>query len=599
MQQAPIFTLKNVSLTFGSNPLFSDIELYINKGDKISLVGRNGSGKSTLLKIISGLIDADFGEKFIQPGIKIAYMPQEPDFSKYKTLKEAITSEVSKDEEYKADILIDKLGILANQNPQVASGGEKRKTSLAKALVTDPDILLLDEPTNHLDIKTIETLEEIIKEFSGSVVLISHDKMFLSNVTKATFWLDRGTIRRNNKGFAHFEEWQEEVFNIEEKQQEKLNKKIAEETLWLRQGISARRKRNMGRLRNLVELRKIRKEQIKQAGSVNLEIEEKDFRSKLVAEAKSVYKSFGARELIKDFSCKIMKGNKIGIVGPNGSGKSTIIKLLTGEIKPDSGFIRIGKNLEEAYFDQTREQLDPKKTLWKTLCDDGDHIMVQGKWRHVVAYLKDFLFKPDQVHALVSTLSGGERNRLLLALILAQKSNFLILDEPTNDLDMDTLELLQEVLSDYTGTILIVSHDRDFIDKVVTSILYVPGDGSVTEHVGSYSELLEKIKSKEENNHKPNINVVKKNTVKPDNIENKKSLKLSYNQKRLLDILPKEISSLENEISIIEERLGNEDLYSQNIDEFYKLTSKLKNMKDSLEEKENQWLEIEILKEEL
>lgn len=593
MSEAPIFTLKNISLTFGSNPLFEAVDLYINKGDKISLVGRNGSGKSTLLKIVAGIIDFDSGEQFIQPAIKISYMPQEPDFSKYKTLREAITDGLPAHEEYKADILIDRLEILENQDPQIASGGEKRKASLAKALVNNPDILLLDEPTNHLDIKAIETLEEIIKDFAGSVVVISHDKMFLGNITQTTFWLDRGSIRRNNKGFAFFEEWQEQVFDLEEKEQEKLNKKIAEETLWLRQGVKARRKRNMGRLRNLYELRNVRKEQIKQTGNINFGIDEKDFRSKLVAETKNIYKSFGERTIISDFSTKIMKGDKIGIVGPNGSGKSTLVKLLTGEIAPDSGFIRIGKNLDEAYFDQSRELLDPKKTLWKTLCDDGDHVMVQGKWRHVVAYLKDFLFKSDQVHALVSTLSGGEKNRLLLALVLSKPSNFLILDEPTNDLDMDTLELLQEVLTDYTGTILIVSHDRDFLDKIVTSIIYVHGNGKITEHVGSYSELIERVKKQEENTTSKPFAIVKKEAPQNKN----KTSKLSYNQKRLLEVLPKEISSLEKEINETEEKLGHEDLYNKNIDKFFELTKKLEDMKKSLEEKETQWLEIEMMQE--
>ena len=431
MAEAPIYTLKNIHLAFGDNQLFENVELYINKGDKICLVGRNGSGKSTLLKVIAGVIEADGGEIFIQPGTKIAYMPQEPDLSEYSTLKQAILSGLESDEKdngYLADIWLDRLKINGAANPGQSSGGECRKAALAKALVSEPDILLLDEPTNHLDIATIETLEDIINEFRGAVVVISHDRMFLNHVSKSTFWLDRGNMHLNNKGFAHFEEWQEQIINQEIIAQNNLNKKIAEETEWLHKGVTARRRRNMGRLRRLMELRKERREQIKSVGNINLNIDEGDFRSKLVIEAKHICKSYNGRDIIKDFSTRIIRGNKIGIVGPNGAGKTTLIKLLTKRLAPDSGFVRIGKNLEEAYFDQNRMTLDPKKTLWQTLCDKGDHIMVQGHWRHVVAYLKDFLFKPAQAHTPVAALSGGEKNRLMLAYSLAQPSNFLVLD---------------------------------------------------------------------------------------------------------------------------------------------------------------------------
>ncbi|MDR1694666.1 MAG: ATP-binding cassette domain-containing protein [Lactobacillaceae bacterium] len=598
MAIAPIFTLKNASLSFGDRTLFSNVELYINRGDKISLVGRNGSGKSTLLKLIADIIVPDGGETFIQPGIKISYMPQDPDLSEFKSLKDAIISKIPSSEEYKADILIEKLQIIGSQSPKVASGGELRKTSLAMALVSEPDILLLDEPTNHLDISTIETLEEIIKDFTGAVITISHDKMFLKNMSKVTFWLDRGIIRRNNKGFAFFEEWQDEVIEQEIKEQIKLNRKIAEETEWLHKGVTARRKRNMGRLRKLQELRRVRREQIKQTGSVNLKAEEADFRSKLVVHAKSVSKAFGERKIIENFTTRIIKGNKIGIVGPNGSGKTTLIKMLTGKMPPDSGFIRIGKNLEEAYFDQNRCMLDPKKTLWQTLCNEGDHIMVHDKWRHVIAYLKDFLFKPDQAHTPVSALSGGEKNRLMLAVALAQKSNFLVLDEPTNDLDMDTLDLLQEVLMEYAGTILIVSHDRDFLDKIVDSVIYMPGNGTATEYAGSYSDLLEKIKSRESAKNISPSTAAKTNKAEAPE-KNKKTVKLSYNQQRLLEILPKEIEEIESKIIKIEAKLNDADLYSEDRDKFNKLTSDLENLRLEKEDKENKWLEIELLNENL
>lgn len=411
MAEAPIFAFKNLSIAFGEKRLFSGIEANINRGDKICLIGRNGSGKSTLLKIIAGVIEPDEGEIFVQPGVKTAYMPQEPDLSEYTSLKEAIIDVLPKDEQngYVADIWLDKLKIDGNINPKHASGGECRKAALARALAIEPDILLLDEPTNHLDIKTIEILEDVIKNFHGALIVISHDRMFLNHVSKQMFWLDRGNIHTTQKGFAEFENWQEEIITQEINEQNRLAKKINEETEWLHKGVTARRRRNMGRLRRLIELRRERREQIKQIGSVNLNIDEGDFRSKMVIEAKHISKSFGVRTIVKDFSTRIIRGNKIGIVGPNGAGKTTLIKLLTKRLEPDEGFVRIGKNLEEAYFDQNRITLDPKKTLWQTLCDKGDHIMVQGHWRHVVAYLKDFLFKPSQANCPVSALSGGEK----------------------------------------------------------------------------------------------------------------------------------------------------------------------------------------------
>lgn len=598
--EPPIYAIKGAELSFGSNHLFTNVDLYINKGDKISLVGRNGSGKSTLLKVISGVLEPDNGEIFIQPGIKIAYMPQEPDFSPYKTLREMILSglpNMGKGQEYKADMLIQQFNIVGDADPKQASGGERRKAALAKTLINDPDILLLDEPTNHLDIATIETLENIIKNFAGAVVVISHDRMFLNNISQTTFWLDRGIMRRNNKGFKFFEEWQDQVIEQEIIEQKNLNKKLEEETEWLHKGVTARRRRNQGRLRRLQQLRQERKEQIKQIGNINLNVEEGDYRSKLVIEAKNICKAFGERIIVKDFSTRIIKGNKIGIAGPNGAGKTTLIKLLTKRMEPDSGFVRIGKNLEEAYFDQNRLTLDPKKTLWQTLCDKGDHILVRGQYRHVIAYLKDFLFRPDQAHCPVSALSGGEKNRLMLAVALAQPSNFLVLDEPTNDLDMDTLDLLQEVLSDYEGTMLIVSHDRDFLDRVVTSVIYMKGDGTIFENAGSYSEILEKIHSQDKTGIKEN----KKSQPKTISAEtrNKKTVKLSYNQQRLLEVLPKQVEEMEKQIADIEQKLSNADLYTSNRAEFEKLSADLLKLKTDIENAENQWLEIQALKEEL
>lgn len=596
--EAPIYTIRGAKLSFGLNPLFTDVDLYINRGDKICLVGRNGCGKSTLLKVIAREIEPDDAEFFIQPGVRIGYMPQEPDFTGFKTLREVVEAGLPKEEKnqtYRADRLIEYFAINENQNPEQSSGGERRKAALARSLIGEPDILLLDEPTNHLDITTIEKLEDLIKKFSGAVIVISHDRMFLDHISQTTFWLDRGVLRRNNKGFSAFEDWEDQVIEQEIIEQKALNKKIAEETEWLHKGVTARRRRNMGRLRRLQQLRQERREQIKMTGSVNLEAETAELRSKMVIEAKHISKSFGGREIVKDFSIRVIKGNKLGIVGPNGSGKTTLIKLLTKRLEPDSGFVRIGKNLEEAYFDQNRITLDPKKTLWKTLCNEGDHIWVRGHFRHVVAYLKDFLFKPDQAQCPVSTLSGGEKNRLMLALALAKQSNFLVLDEPTNDLDMDTLDLLQEVLDDYEGTILIVSHDRDFMDKVATSLIYMRGDGTVYEHVGSYSELLEKLKGI------PLKTDTRKQTSKeePKVRKKNKTQKLSYKEQYMLENLPKEIENLGEENKAIEVALGNANLYTDDPQKFDELTSKLAANKEKLEEMENQWLEVQLKAEEL
>ena len=599
MFEPPILTIKGARLSFGTNELFTNVELYINRGDKISLVGRNGCGKSTLLKVIARDIEPDAGEIFVQPGVKVSYMPQDPDFSGYATLREVVLSglpEHERGQEYRADILIEQFDIRAEQSPEQSSGGERKKAALAKALINEPDILLLDEPTNHLDMPTIEKLEKIIADFRGAVILISHDRMFLSNTSRTTFWLDRGILRRNNKGFRYFEEWQEQVIDQEIIEQKYLNKKIEEETEWLHKGVTARRKRNQGRLRRLQQLRQERREQIRQIGSVKLEVEEGELRSKMVIEAKHVCKTFGDREIVKDFSTRIIKGNKIGIVGPNGAGKTTLIKLLTKRLEPDSGHVRIGKNLEEAYFDQNRLTLDPKKTLWKTLCNEGDHIFVRGSYRHVVAYLKDFLFRPDQAQCPVSALSGGEKNRLMLAVALAQPSNFLVLDEPTNDLDMDTLDLLQEVLDEYEGTILLVSHDRDFIDRVVTSVIYMPGDGSVSEHAGSYSDLLEKLKSKIPAKKENKKEALPKKEETPKS-ETKKTGRLSYNQQRLLEILPGKISELEKQIGDTEAALSDSSLYTENPEKFDALTTQLEELKAELEKSENQWLGIEMLRE--
>lgn len=591
---APVYTIKDAHLQFGERPLFTGLELYLTKGRKYCLVGRNGSGKSTLLKVIAGQTEADNAETFLQPGTAISYMAQEDDLAGFATLRDVVLSglgEHQADLAYKADILIERLEIAENADPRTASGGERKKAALARALVNNPDILLLDEPTNHLDITTIEKLEEMISKFSGALIVISHDRAFLKHVCDGIIWLDRGIARTLNKGFDAFEDWRDAVYEQEEAEQNRLNKKIESETRWLRKGVTARRKRNQGRLHRLYDLRNERRDQIKKTGSVDLNIDGGVIQSKLIIEAKHLSKSFNGRPIVNDFSLRVMQGNKIGVIGANGAGKTTLIKLLTGRLAPDSGYARLAKTTQEVYFDQKRAVLDPTKTLKETLCPDGgDHVFVKGAPRHVYSYLKDFLFSPSQANTPVSVLSGGEKNRLILARDLAKPSNFLVLDEPTNDLDMDTLDLLQDALETYKGTVLIVSHDRDFLDNTATSLLYMAGDGSVVEYVDSCTHLLEKIKEREK--EKKNVPTVKEPVKQESRSERPKAIRLSYNDKRALEMLPGEIAELEQQIKAMEEKLADPDFYAKSPAEFEQTAAKLEQSKTLLDEKETRWLEL-------
>ena len=591
---APVYTIKDAHLQFGERPLFTGLELYLTKGRKYCLVGRNGSGKSTLVKVIAGQTEADNAETFLQPGTAISYMAQEDDLAGFATLRDVVLSglgEHQADLAYKADILIERLEIAENVDPRTASGGERKKAALARALVNNPDILLLDEPTNHLDITTIEKLEEMISKFSGALIVISHDRAFLKHVCDGIIWLDRGIARTLNKGFDAFEDWRDAVYEQEEAEQNRLNKKIESETRWLRKGVTARRKRNQGRLHRLYDLRNERRDQIKKTGSVDLNIDGGVIQSKLIIEAKHLSKSFNGRPIVNDFSLRVMQGNKIGVIGANGAGKTTLIKLLTGRLAPDSGYARLAKTTQEVYFDQNRAVLDPTKTLKETLCPDGgDHVFVKGAPRHVYSYLKDFLFSPSQANTPVSVLSGGEKNRLILARDLAKPSNFLVLDEPTNDLDMDTLDLLQDALETYKGTVLIVSHDRDFLDNTATSLLYMAGDGSVVEYVDSCTHLLEKIKEREK--EKKNVPTVKEPVKQESRSERPKAIRLSYNDKRALEMLPGEIAELEQQIKAMEEKLADPDFYAKSPAEFEQTAAKLEQSKTLLDEKETRWLEL-------
>ena len=489
---APLIQLKDIALTFGGTPLLTDVELAVEAGDRVCLIGRNGSGKSTLLKIVAGLIEPDRGTRFVQPGATVRYLPQEPDFSGAATTLAYVEAGLNPgDDSYQARYLLEQLGLTGNEDPANLSGGEARRTALARVLAPSPDILLLDEPTNHLDLTTIEWLEGELASRRSALVIISHDRRFLANLSRATVWLDRGETRRIEKGFDAFEAWRDDVLAEEEREQHKLDRKIVMEEHWLRYGVSGRRKRNVKRLGNLHALRQQRRDYRGTAGKAALTAAESDASGKLVIEAKHIAKSFGERAIVSDFSTRIARGDRLGIVGPNGAGKTTLINLLTGTEPPDSGTVRLGANLEMATLDQHRESLDPKTTLSDALTGGrGDSIMVGGKPKHVVGYMKDFLFSQEQIRTPLEALSGGERGRLMLARALAKPSNLLVLDEPTNDLDLETLDVLEDMLGDYEGTVVLISHDRDFLDRVVTSVIAPEGQGRWIEYAGGYSDML-------------------------------------------------------------------------------------------------------------
>lgn len=596
----PLLQLKGIKFSIGSSVLFRNVDLAIEPRSRICLVGRNGSGKSTLMRLIVGLQEADEGEMFVQPGTRITYMPQDPSFPEKITALEYVSNQEHVSE-HQAEMLLDTLGIDYNKSLDNVSGGEARRISLAHALVHEPDILLLDEPTNHLDVTTIEWLEQKINSFRGSVVIISHDRTFLKNTTNTTFWLDQGIIRRLNKGYGHFEEWAAKLQEEETKTNIKMDKIIEAETEWSQGGIRARRKRNQGRLARLRELRDTRAQQIKALQIGRLEAAESEMSSKAVIEARHICKSYEGRSLVNDFTTRIVRGNRIGIIGPNGSGKTTLLKMLIGELKPDFGSVKISKRLMPIYLDQNRTKLDPNKTLHEILCPHGgDFITVKGKPKHIMSYLKEFLFHPDQLHGPVRVLSGGEKNRLLLALSLAQDSNLLILDEPTNDLDMDTLDRLQDMLASYTGTLLLVSHDRAFLDNVVTSTIVLEGDGTAIEYAGGYEDYLYQRRAKKDKKPSKKATVKeKKLAVKGDEKSAKKPKLLSFKDKYALDLLPKQIQQLDQTILELETALSDPDLYSKDPSEARQLGDELHAAKDKKEALEQQWLELELLREEI
>ncbi|HYH17833.1 MAG TPA: ATP-binding cassette domain-containing protein [Azospirillum sp.] len=601
---APIVALQGVAVTFGGRPLFEGIDLAIARGDKACLVGRNGTGKSTLMKVLAGMIQPDGGSVFVQPGVRVAYLPQEPDFTGFRTVHDYVAAGLpapEQDEAHRVDAILDHVGIAGDLAPSTLSGGEARRAALGRTLVGEPDVLLLDEPTNHLDLPTIEWLEDELQAYRGGLLLISHDRAFLNKLAKRTLWLDRGTIRATDRGFAQFEEWQAEVFASEEIAAQKLDRKIEGEMKWLREGISARRTRNMGRVRALMQLRTDRAERIKGGQQAKLAIAEGERGGRLVIEAEHIAKAFDAPEgrkvIVRDFSTRILRGDRVGLIGPNGAGKSTLLKMLTGQLAPDSGTVKLGTNLEPAYFDQRREGLDPEDTIRHVLCPfGGDSVMVNGQPRHVAGYIRDFLFDTRQLDSPVKSLSGGERNRLLLARLFARPSNLMILDEPTNDLDMDTLDLLEEVLGDYQGTLLLVSHDRDFLDRLVTSTIAVEGDGSAIEYAGGYSDYLVQRRTATAKTTPP---APKAKPAEAPAQPAKPRGKLSYKDQRELDELPGRMDKLGAEIAKLEAALADPDLFARDPAKFQKTSEALHARQAELSASEERWLELESLREEL
>ena len=485
MVSGPQISLKNISLSFGEKQIFEGLNLLVQPRDRIALVGRNGSGKSTLLKVLQGLVIQDEGERILSKGLSVGYMEQDPNLSEFVTLKDYVCSDVLVSDYHEGEKVAQNLGVDLDMPVNVSSGGERRRAALTKLIAKNHDVMLLDEPTNHLDVEAIEWLEAELKGLSKSFIVISHDRKFLSNLTNDTIWVDRGQARRCSIGFGGFEAWRDKIWHEEDEKIHKLNRKIRSESRWAVEGISARRKRNQGRLKNLEKLRAERQSYISRTGLAKMKLESRTKSGQLVLKADKVSKSFGEKCIIRNFSIQIRKGDRIGIVGPNGIGKSTLLKILLGEVIPDLGTAKLGSNLIVAKFDQMREQLNLENSLWQNLTDDptmkasgkAGQIMVRGKSKHVAGYLKEFLFSESQLRSPVKSLSGGEKARLLLAKLMARESNLLILDEPTNDLDLETLDLLQEVIAEYEGTVLLISHDRDFLNRTVDTSIILTGEG--------------------------------------------------------------------------------------------------------------------------
>jgi ATP-binding cassette subfamily F protein uup len=602
MPAAPILALRDIHLTLGGAPLLSGAELAVAAADRLALDGRNGSGKSTLLRIAAGTLEPDAGERFVQPGATIRYLPQEPDLAGYATVLDYVEAGLAPgDDQFRATYLLGELGLSGAEDPGRLSGGEARRAALARALAPQPDILLLDEPTNHLDLPAIEWLETELKSMRSALVLVSHDRRFLSNLTQATVWLDRGIARRLDRGFADFEAWRDRILEDEETARHKLDRQILREEHWIRYGVTARRKRNVRRLERLAGLRQEKRDARRALGAVKIAVSEAETAGKLVIDAEAITKRFGERIIVDRLTTRIIRGDRVGIIGPNGAGKTTLLRLLTGELAPDSGRVRLGSNLQIARLDQGRAALAPELTLREALTGGGsDTLIINGERKHVIGYMQDFLFGPEQAGTPVAKLSGGERGRLALARALALPSNLLVLDEPTNDLDLETLDLLQEMVADYPGTVLVVSHDRDFLDRVATSVIVAEGGGRWTEYAGGYSDMVAQrgfgVRPLSTTPEKP---VRSAPALPPAMPPAAPRQKLSFKDKHALETLPGEMDRLRSEIAALRTALGDPGLYARDPNGFAEKSKALASAETALAAAEDRWLELELLRETL
>jgi ATP-binding cassette subfamily F protein uup len=596
---APLIQLQDIHLTFGGTPLLDGADLAVSEGDRLCLVGRNGSGKSTLLKIAAGLVDSDRGTRAVAPKATVRYLPQEPDLTGFATTLSFVEAGLAPgDDPYRARYLLECLGMTGEESTSNLSGGEARRTALARVLAPSPDILLLDEPTNHLDLPAIEWLESELNALRSAMILISHDRRFLQRLSRATIWLDRGKTRRLERGFGEFEVWRDTVLEQEELERHKLDRRIAMEEDWVRYGVSARRKRNQGRLARLGDLRQQRREQRRVTANVRMSATEGETSGTRVIEAIGACKSWGDLAVVADFSIRIMRNDRIGIVGPNGAGKTTLIKLLTGQLAPDTGEIKLGANLQMHMLDQRRETLAPETTVKDFLTGgSGETLSVNGTVRHYASYMKDFLFTPEQARTPVRVLSGGERGRLVLAKALASPSNLLVLDEPTNDLDLETLDLLQELLADYPGTVILVSHDRDFLDRVATSTLMAEGKGRFVEYAGGYSDMVAQRGEGVSARARDTTRATKPTSAPKQASADRR--KLTFKDKHALETLPARIEGLQAEIAVVRSRMTEDGFYARDPKGFATTAAKLSALEADLAASEERWLELELLREEI
>ncbi|MBV9635404.1 MAG: ATP-binding cassette domain-containing protein [Methylobacteriaceae bacterium] len=599
----PLLLLQSIRLALGGKPLLERADLSVSPGERLCLVGRNGSGKSTLLKVAAGAIEADGGTKFAQPGASIRYLPQEPDLAGFATARAYAEAGLGPtDDPHRVTYLLNQLGLRGDEDPALLSGGEARRVALARVLAPQPDILLLDEPTNHLDLPAIEWLEAELAASRSALVLVSHDRRFLTNLSGATVWLDRGLTRRLDRPFGAFEAWRDEVLEQEESERHKLDRRIAMEEDWLRYGVTARRKRNQGRLERLQQLRGERRDRRRAQSDIKITVHEGAYSGKLVIEAENLSKRLGDRPIVRNFSTRILRGDRIGVVGPNGAGKTTLLRLLTGLLAPDGGDVRLGANIEMATLDQSRAALDPDVTLKDALTGGGtDTVIINRRPKHVIGYMRDFLFAPEQARTPVAKLSGGERGRLALARALALPSNLLVLDEPTNDLDLETLDLLQEMISDYAGTVLVVSHDRDFLDRVATSVVMAEGGGAWIEYAGGYSDMVAQRGFGVAGEAAPSRAARAERSAPSASIEAPAAQrrKLTFKEKHALATLPQRIEALRASLAMLGAKLDDPTLYGRDPAAFAKASAAFAAAQAELAQAEDQWLTLELLREEI